>query len=87
MMPRGLPSSPSPKYLLSASPHPLKISSIVYKRLGSRERVRRVVRALDLGDLDAVDDRTETEAGVVRLRLGAGHVLQEGLRGVAGVRR
>ena len=50
--------------------------------LGGRERVGRVVGALDLADLDAVDDRAEAGLGVVGLRLGAGQEVEEGLRAV-----
>ena len=71
MMPSGLPSSPSPKYLSAASPQPPKLSSMVYSVLRSRERVGRVVGALDLADVDTVDDRAEAGLRVVGLRLGA----------------
>ena len=47
------------------------------QRLRGRERVGRVVGALDLGQLDAVDDRAEAGLGVVGLRLGAGQELEE----------
>ena len=76
MMPSGLSSSPSPKYLPLASAQPPKSPSMVSSVAGVRVRVARVVGALDLEVAD-VDERAVAGLGVQLLALGALLEVQE----------
>ena len=76
-----MPSSSSKNFALASAQPPKSLVDRVERARG-RERVGRVVGTLDLGQLDAVDDRAEAGLGVVGLRLGRGQEVEEALGGV-----
>ena len=85
MMPSGLPSSPSPKYLSAASPQPLKSPSMVQSCSGAGNGSAGSLAPWTSPISTPSTTGRKPGLGVVGLRLRAGHELQERLGGVAGV--